>query len=302
MLCIAGFDWFFKHLNRNWEQILGYKDGSYRWFLWNATSVVDQQLIYATAHDITEQKENEQRLAAQYGVTRVLAEDATLSETILTVLRMICEGVGWEFGALWAVDKHANLLRCSEIWHSQTLDVHDFVSVSDVMTFPPGIGLPGRVWVSREPAWIPDVIRDTNFPRMPIAATSGLHAAFAFPIIVDNEVAGVIEFFSKETRSPDGNLLKMMKALGSQIGLFIARKRVGEEREQLIGQLREALASVKTLSGMLPICATCNKIRDDQGAWHRIEDYISAHSAAFFTHGICTECARKQHPDWDEVK
>ena len=69
------------------------------------------------------------------------------------------------------------------------------------------------------------------------------------------------------------------------------------EREQLIGELQEVLLKVKVLSGMLPICSACKKIRDDRGAWRPIESYISEHSSAEFTHGICPECARRLYPD-----
>ncbi|MDH5297427.1 MAG: response regulator [Desulfobulbaceae bacterium] len=70
-----------------------------------------------------------------------------------------------------------------------------------------------------------------------------------------------------------------------------------EEREKLIAQLQEALAKVKTLSGLLPICAACKKIRDDQGDWSQIETYIRDHSEAEFTHLVCPDCARRLYPD-----
>jgi PAS domain S-box-containing protein len=75
------------------------------------------------------------------------------------------------------------------------------------------------------------------------------------------------------------------------------RKRAEEERERLIVELQEALAKVKTLSGMLPICASCKKIRDDQGYWQQVEEYIQKHSEAEFTHGICPDCVRKLYPE-----
>ena len=92
----------------------------------------------------------------------------------------------------------------------------------------PGIGLPGRVWSSREPTYIPDVVQDANFLRVPIAAREGLHAAFGFPILLGADVLGVIEFFSHEIRQPDQELLDRMATLGSQIGQFIERKRAEE--------------------------------------------------------------------------
>ena len=75
-----------------------------------------------------------------------------------------------------------------------------------------------------------------------------------------------------------------------------SRKQSEAEREKLIEGLEKALSEVKTLSGLLPICATCKKIRDDKGYWNQIESYISKHSEAQFSHGICPECAEKFYP------
>jgi len=71
------------------------------------------------------------------------------------------------------------------------------------------------------------------------------------------------------------------------------RERMRKEREKFIAELQEALAKVKALKGLLPICAWCKKIRDDQGYWQQIEAYIRDHSEADFSHGICPECAKK---------
>jgi CheY-like chemotaxis protein len=70
----------------------------------------------------------------------------------------------------------------------------------------------------------------------------------------------------------------------------IERLRIAREKEQLIAYLQDAMAQIKTLSGLLPICANCKKIRNDKGYWERIETYISHHTEAQFTHGICPEC------------
>jgi hypothetical protein len=71
------------------------------------------------------------------------------------------------------------------------------------------------------------------------------------------------------------------------------------EREKLIKELKNALDQVKQLSGLLPICASCKKIKDDKGDWHQIESYIRDHSEAEFTHGICQECVKKLYPGLD---
>ncbi|MFH1148561.1 MAG: PAS domain-containing protein [Pseudomonadota bacterium] len=95
-------------------------------------------------------------------------------------------------------------------------------------------------------------------------------------------------------------LVDMNGSLGGIVGMIIDitdRKRAEEEREKLIEDLREALAKVKTLSGLLPICASCKKIRDDKGYWNQIEKFISEHSEAEFSHGICPECITKLYPE-----
>ena len=85
------------------------------------------------------------------------------------------------------------------------------------------------------------------------------------------------------------------------------RRQAEEEREKLIIELRDALSEVKTLSGLLPTCASCKKIRDDEGYWHDIQHYIAEHTDARFTHGLCLECAKKLYPDhynksWEEAE
>ena len=111
-----------------------------------------------------------------------------------------------------------------KFWHIPSLEAKEFTTVTRRITFSPGVGLPGRVWASAKPAWIVNVVHDANFPRAPVAAKTGLHAAFGFPILAGNDVIGIIEFFSHKIREPDEPLLNMMSAIGSQIGQFIKRK------------------------------------------------------------------------------
>jgi hypothetical protein len=78
---------------------------------------------------------------------------------------------------------------------------------------------------------------------------------------------------------------------------IVERKKAEKEKEKIIAELQEMMAKIKTLSGMLPICSHCKKIRDDKGYWSQIESYIRNHSEAEFSHSICPECAKKLYPD-----
>jgi hypothetical protein len=80
-------------------------------------------------------------------------------------------------------------------------------------------------------------------------------------------------------------------------GHLRARRRAEAERERLITELQAALANVKTLTGLIPICASCKKIRDDQGYWTQLETYLKQHSEAEFSHGLCLDCMRKLYPE-----
>jgi PAS domain S-box-containing protein len=177
-----------------------------------------------TVMDVTERKRAERRLMAQHTVTQILAQAATLREATAKILQALCECLVWDVGALWSIDRDAGVLRCVEVWHKDSVEVPEFEAASRETTFIPGIGLPGRVWFSREPAYIPDVVRDSNFLRAPIAAREVMHAAFGCPILLGGEVLGVMEFFSHEIREPEQELLDMMGTIGSQIGQFIERK------------------------------------------------------------------------------
>lgn len=77
-----------------------------------------------------------------------------------------------------------------------------------------------------------------------------------------------------------------------------AHNRYLAERENLIADLQKALAEIKTLHGILPICSNCKKIRDDKGAWTQMETYITEHTDVEFSHGICKDCAKKLYPKY----
>lgn len=102
-----------------------------------------------------------------------------------------------------------------------------------------------------------------------------------------------VEISSVVFENPQGNLRTCLI-----IRDISDRKAAENERERLIQQLQEALARVKSLTGLLPICASCRKIRDKVGAWHNLEMYIRQHTEADFTHGICPECRMRLYPEF----
>jgi len=170
-----------------------------------------------------EREHKERRLATHHSLTNVLAESSDLTQAAPLVLEAICENLGWDVGAIWTKDHAEPVLRCIQIWHFPRLQMEAFQHATQEITFARGVGLPGRVWKSGEPAWITDVVADPNFPRASAAAKEGLHTGFAFPIKSGSETIGVIEFFHRDIQKPDKELLSMFASIGLQIGQFIQR-------------------------------------------------------------------------------
>ena len=107
-------------------------------------------------------------------------------------------------------------------------------------------------------------------------------------------------FFVQVVKTP------LINAAGEVVGVqaifwdITERKQAEQEREKLIGELKATLAEVKTLQGIIPICAGCKKIRDDKGFWSQVESYIQKHSEATFSHGMCPDCLKKYYPELEE--
>jgi PAS domain S-box-containing protein len=180
-------------------------------------------LVLAAA--IAERHVAERRRAAAHAVGQVLAGAADLDEAAPQILAAVCRQLEWPVGALWTIDDDRRTLTCRCTW-AAAADAAPFVELTRATTFTEGVGLPGRVWTHGEPAWIEDVVVDSNFPRASAARQARLHGAFGVPIRLGNELLGVAEFFQRRVTTPDADLLATMAAVGTQIGQFMLRKRV----------------------------------------------------------------------------
>ena len=198
----------------------------------------------AIIRDLTERKRSERRLNAQHAITQILSVSTTLKEASNKILHAVCEALHWEFGGMWVYSNQEDVLRCSDLWHVSTIEISEFKEKTREISFSYGIGLPGRVWESGKPAWIIDVVKDPNFPRASVASKAGLHGAFGFPIIIEKEVLGAIEFFSQKPQEPDEELLNMMSAIGNQIALFIKRNQAEGKSHKLSRAVEQSPAMV----------------------------------------------------------
>jgi PAS domain S-box-containing protein len=179
---------------------------------------------YAAERRAREAAERARRhLAVRDAVGAVLAE-AALDAAPPRILEAVCAGLGWDWGAFWEVDARGEALRCGATWGRPAIGAA-FAAASRRRVFARGRGLPGRVWASGAPAWVPDVQHDADFPRAPAAARAGLRGAVAVPVRSGGRVVGVLEFLAREVRAPDGAAQATLAGIGDKVGQFVERRR-----------------------------------------------------------------------------
>lgn len=159
-----------------------------------------------------------------YSISKVLSRREPLDETIPICLKILCEQFGWTVGEFWQPTATGEELRCAAFYSSD--DVSPFREVSESITFGKGVGLPGRVWETKNSAWINDVVADGNFPRAAQAKRAKLHGAFAFPIMSGDDFLGVFAFFGDTVHRPDSRTIRVLDLVATEIGHLIENKRM----------------------------------------------------------------------------
>ena len=196
-------------------------------------------VILECNRDITQRKQTSRRLATEHQVTLALAESDGPELAWGRTLEIMGSGLEWDAGTFWLVDKKRQMLECLETWKASAGEFNDGGERSPLAR---GIGLPGRVWQSEEPLWLSDVVKEASTLQLSLPGND-VHAVFAFPIKLRNEVLGVIEFFSTRVRELDEDVLKTAQAIGRQIGQFAERMRaeaaLRQSEEHLRNQAQE---------------------------------------------------------------
>jgi len=177
-------------------------------------------------NEIVEREQAQRRLAAQYAVARILAEAGNFfEEASQQMLASICRDFGFAAGALWRCSEDGQLVHCIDVWCQPEKECLGFVTSTRHLTLPTDNAcLPGRVLAGGSMVWVSDLMDDPTFHRKNQAAAAGLQSGTAIPIgRRSGKIAGVAEFFCRELRQADLEMLNMLDALGDQIGQFFQR-------------------------------------------------------------------------------
>ncbi|AFZ20461.1 PAS domain S-box protein [Allocoleopsis franciscana] len=242
-----------------WEQGHGILSGTGEWLA-----------LEGFITDITRRKRAIEELQLLQSLTQSISEAPDFDTAIEVALRKVCEATHWDFGEAWIKSADGTVLECSSAWCSkhvgatETQDkeqidpiIHplkEFRRHSQTYSFAPGIGLPGQVWSSRQPLWMRDVSIEPEsfFARSPLAKAWGLKAGFGVPILADEQVLAVLAFFMCEPHPEDRQLVELVSAVATQLGLVLQRKQILSQAAQSAAALRESQRRLASLIDALP--------------------------------------------------
>jgi PAS domain S-box-containing protein len=201
--------------------------------------------VGAVVEETTERRRAEQLTELQHAVTGVLSGAETVDAAVRGVLAVLCTALGWDVACYWSTEPDAHALT----WARPGAEVDGFLASTERASLSPDL-LPGRVVRRQAVEWLADLAEEP-FPRAAGAEAEGLRSGVAFPVLVRGEAAGAVEAFSRVRREVDPELAASLEALGRQLGQFLQRKRVEEERTRLLQREQAARAEAETAAATL---------------------------------------------------
>ncbi|MFO0794517.1 MAG: PAS domain S-box protein [Candidatus Brocadiaceae bacterium] len=218
------------------------RDGSLRFVHEKAEVAFDAHgkaiRMTGTVQDITERKRSEEEINLLRNMTIAIAEAPDFHSALRVALQKVCESTGWIYGEAWFPSSDGKYLEHVVSWYNPRECLEEFEKKSKEFIFSPGLGLPGRVWLSKKPEWKRDATSDGYFPRAAIARKYGLKAALGIPVILNEEVVAILDFFVREQHDEDERLVKTVSSVAAQLGAVIRRKQAEDALQDSEEKLR----------------------------------------------------------------
>jgi len=180
--------------------------------------------------EIAERRQVEMETRLLLRATQAISKSEDFESAIDLILRLICETIEWNLGEAWIPSSDGQVLKCALGRYASDLSFSEFRQTSCQLSFAPGVGMPGRIWLGQQSEWIDDVSTapEQVFLRSQIAANVGLKAAFGVPILADNQVLAVLIFYRDKNLECQPRLLELVSAVATQLGALIQRKQAEE--------------------------------------------------------------------------
>ncbi|NEP11433.1 MAG: response regulator [Symploca sp. SIO2C1] len=180
--------------------------------------------------EITVRQRAEEEIFFLLSTTQAISEASDFNSALEVILRQVCETIDWDFGEAWVPNQDATVLEYSQSIYAKNPGLEEFRQQSSQVTFARDVGLPGRIWSSKQPEWLEDVSAQpcSVFQRSQITATLQLKAAFGVPIFFNEQVLAVLVFFKQTASTPNQHLIALVSAVATQLGSLIKRKQTEE--------------------------------------------------------------------------
>lgn len=243
-----------------------------------------EQVMYGTWRDITERKRREESVRTQRELALALSSTSTLEDGLHACVEVATHLAGMDCGGVYLIDDISGEF---ELVFHKGLPPDFTAGAAHVETNSPQAHLikAGKPVYSRH--------QELDLSSGKAGKHEGLKAIAVLPIHHKGRVIGCLNIASHTLYEVPVASRTVLEMIALQIGNAVARLKTEDGREMLIDELKRALADARTLKGLIPICSSCKKIRDDDGDWQPVEVYISDRSNVNFTHGLCPECADK---------
>ncbi len=249
-----------------------------------ASLAIDKARLYAEA------RAREREAAKLYEVTGQLASSLDLERVLDLIAAQTVNLLGCDASGIYTYDGGRSGLG---FLRGLNLDPE----LTGTLVLKSGEGVAGRAFQERRPVWTGDRLLDPSLQYTPAAdaliKTKAPRAYLAVPIISRGQVYGVLLDYFLLPHEFTPQEVRLLSTLADHAAVAMEKSQLYRESVERVKALEEALARVQQLQGLLPICAWCKKVRNDQNYWQSVEGYVAEHTDARFSHGICPECKEK---------
>jgi diguanylate cyclase (GGDEF)-like protein/PAS domain S-box-containing protein len=250
--------------------------------------------------DITERKRSQEELQLLQRITKAVSVAQNFHSALEIALHLVCETTGWEFGEAWTPNPEQTYLEYSIVGYGRNPCHHQFRQQSQSLILQPNEGLPGRVWQTQKPEWIPDISEeiDTKHPRYQLALQCNLKAMFGVPILADNTVLAILVFLISTPQDPDKRFVELISSIATQLGSVFQRKQAEAQYRSIFENAVEGIFQISLQGEYIKVNPALAEMLGYNSPEDLINQKINIYSQ-YTEKDFCQEFIRLLQEDWE---